>query len=446
MGFRLAKNRSVAASRPLLAFFDVLFGLLLPIPIFIQVQGGFGLYSDAFESTGLSLPVAFFLLPIAVAIGLTHFVRHKTLQSVHSVSLALLISWWVFLALFTSLQNPMALLYAAQWSAPPLMVLYAASLVQNQERLQRFLIAFGSGVWLSLLLLLSLAGYEYFLMDTFDGRMTQNAVFPGMYQLYNYVPEGLVISGLFCAFLRAHRGENIFGLPLLLLCLCLFVPLVTGARGPLLVTLICGVYFVYRFSSLHRFLVILMAAPVALLVVFQLMPSDSFLLVDKFSSIGSSNEYGGLAGNRDVMASLYWRIYEQEPFIGTGMLPPDLAFPELGIDVKSAHNYYLDSLAWGGPIALLGILLLPIFILCEALLGMALSTGKENYVLTNVFCAALPPALAMLLVSSLLRVPLREPYSGPIGFLMLGFVLAGGFQIRRSQAHRTGLSHRGSAR
>ena len=136
------------------------------------------------------------------------------------------------------------------------------------------------------------------------------------------------------------------------------------------------------------------------------------------------------------MASLYWEVFQQEPFVGTAMLPPELAFPELGITVKSAHNYYLDSLAWAGPLALIGILLLLGFVLAELLFSVVAPPRKEDEQFALVFHAAVPPALATLMISSVLRVPLREPYSGPIAFLLIGLVLAGGFRMRHGSALR----------
>ena len=429
-------NHPEANSRRFLAKFDALFGFLLPIPIFLQVEGGFRLYSDAFESTGLSLPLAYFLLPIAILIGVVHGVKQPILQPAHLALVFALPIWWGLLALRTAFQNPTSLLYAAQWAAPLFIILYAASLMRNPERLERFLNLFTWGTLLSLLYLLALAAYEFLFLDSFHGRMTQNAVLPGTYQLYNYVPEGLVISGIFCAFLGAYRGEKPLGRPLLFLALCLLVPLVTGSRGPLLVSILCTVYFAYRFFPMHGFLAAATLAPILLVTALQFLPGDDFLLLEKVSSIGVSDEFGGLSGNRDVMAGLYWTVFQQEPLTGTGMLPPSLAFPELGIEVKSAHNYYIDSLAWGGPLSLLGVLLLLGFTIAEVMFRVILPVAEKENKRVSVFWAAVPPALAMMMVSSLLRVPLREPYSGPIGFLLVGLVLAGGYQLRGRSALR----------
>ncbi len=436
MRFRPPIHRQSASNGHLLGLFDTLFGVLLPIPIFLQVQGKIGLYSEGFESTGLSLPIGFFLLPFAVAIGALHWARQRTLQPAHLFTLISLILWWCLLALYTSMKDSAAVLYAVQWSAPPLAILYAGSLMQDEQRLARFIRCFYVGTLGAMVYLIGLASYEFLFMDSFSGRMTQNAVLPGTYQLYNYVPEGLVASGIFCAFFAANRGSKVFGMPMVFLGLSFLVPMATGARGPLLVTLLCTAFFVYRYFSFAFFLTCFVVGPCVLFALLHLLPGDQFLLVDKFLSIGSSDEFGGLAGNRDVMASLYWHVFEQEPFIGTGMLPPDLAFPELDINVKSAHNYYLDSLAWGGPLALLGVILLPIFGLCELFLNQVMPPHGEKTIRHIVFASAAPPALATLFVSSLLRVPLREPYSGPIGYLFLGFILAGGFQLRSQRLRK----------
>jgi hypothetical protein len=297
-------------------------------------------------------------------------------------------------------------------------------LAYDDERRANFIKGFVPATIASIVYLIALGAYEFLFMSTFQGRMTQNAIFPGMYQLYNYVPLGMVMCGMFATgvvITRKTTKSNV--LPLVLMLITLGVPLLTAARGSVALYAVCAPLLGWRMFGLRGALWVL-ALPLAIMLLFA---SDSFLLLEKLSALQEQSEYGGTFGNRDEMGALYWQVYMEDPILGTQFLPPILAFPRLGIDVKSAHNYYLDSLAWGGPIALSGILMLLWSVLVtsfQLIRRFLLTPGVAMTRPAALALSALPTALGIMLVNSNLRIPLREPYTGVIGFMLIGILLA----------------------
>jgi hypothetical protein len=406
--------------------FDRVFGFLVPLPLFIQVQNGIGVYSGGFVSEGLSVPIAYLVAPLALISALRIFLRARPLPVTATIGAFITFVWILALGSKSSLQDPRAVLYMVQWAAPFTMLVYGAMLAYDDERRANFIKGFLPATIASIVYLIAIGTYEFLFMSTFQGRMTQNAIFPGMYQLYNYVPLGMVMCGMFATgvvITRKTTASNVF--PLVLMLITLGVPLLTAARGSVALYAVCAPLLGWRMFGLRGALWVL-ALPLAILVLFA---SDSFLLLEKLSALQEQTEYGGTFGNRDEMGALYWQVYMEDPILGTQFLPPILAFPHLGIDVKSAHNYYLDSLAWGGPIALSGILMLLWSVLVTSFQLIRRFLLSEGAVMTRpaaLALSALPTALGIMLVNSNLRIPLREPYTGVIGFMLIGILLASG--------------------
>lgn len=417
-----AEVRAVVARRTL----DRVFGFLVPLPFFMQVQGRIGLYSGGFVSEGLSVPFAYLVAPLAFISAVRIFLRAQPLPTAATLGAFITLVWILALGGKSSLQNPQAVLYMVQWAAPITMLVYGAMLAYDDRRREDFLDGFVPGTTFAIFYLIAIGIYEFLFLGSFQGRMTQNAVFPGMYQLYNYVPLGLVMCGMFAAGVAITRkGKHWFSLPMVLMVATLGVPLLTAARGPVALFAVCAPILGWRMFGL-RGAIWIMVLPILMMVLFA---SDSFLLLEKLSALQEQSEYGGTFGNRDEMGALYWQVYLEDPILGTEFLPPILAFPRLGVDVKSAHNYYLDALAWGGPIALAGIVMMLFSVLVmsfRVLRHFLFTSKKEVSAPAALALSALPAALGVLVINSNLRIPLREPYTGVIGFILIGILLASG--------------------
>lgn len=415
-----------ARASELLLRFDKLFGFLVPLPIFMQVQGRLGLYSGGFVSEGLSVPLAYLVAPLAFLSAIPPFLHAQPMPRFPTLGGAMLLLWILVLGGWSSLDNPSAVLYTIQWASPLTMLVYGAMLAYDDRRREAFLAGFLPGTIAALVYLVGQGLFELLFMNSFRGRMSQNVVLPGMYQLYNYVPLGMVMCGLFAAgTCIRENGERRIGWAAVFAGATLLVPILTAARGSVALYGVAVPFLGWRLFGL-RGAIWIMLVPMALLLLFN---SESFLLLEKLAALQEESEYGGTFGNRDAMGRLYWQVYLEDPIFGTRFLPPILAFPELGINVKSAHNYYLDSLAWGGPVALLGVAML--------VLGTLTMAGRlfVNFMLTrrhaipesaSMALAALPLAVGVLLVNSNLRIPLREPYTGVIGFILIGLMLGAG--------------------
>jgi hypothetical protein len=406
--------------------FDRVFGFLVPLPFFMQVQGRIGVYSGGFVSEGLSVPLAYLAAPLALISALRIFLRARPLPVTATIGTFISFIWILALGSKSSLQDPRAVLYMVQWAAPFTMLVYGAMLAYDDERRANFLKGFVPATIASIVYLIALGAIEFFFMSSFRGRMTQNAVFPGMYQLYNYVPLGMVMCGMFVTGVVISRKTNKSNtIPFALMLVTLAVPLLTAARGSVALYAVCAPLLGWRMFGLRGALWVL-ALPLGIMVLFA---SDSFLLLAKLSALQEHSEYGGTFGNRDEMGALYWQVYLEDPILGTQFLPPILAFPRLGIDVKSAHNYYLDSLAWGGPVALSGIMMLLWSVITtsfQLIRRFLLTPGAVITAPAALALSALPIAVGIMVVNSNLRIPLREPYTGVIGFLLIGVLLASG--------------------
>lgn len=409
-----------------LTWLDRIFGFLVPIPFFLQVQGRFGIYSGGFVSEGLSVPIAYLVAPLAFLSAIPPFIHAQPMPRLPTLGASMLLIWILLLGGWSSLDDPRAILYTIQWASPLTMMVYGAALAWDDRRREVFLRGFLPGTVVALVYLAGQGIYEVLFLSSFQGRMTQNAVLPGMYQLYNYVPLGLVMAGLFAAGVLIGNRER--GKPWMIAAfmgVTLLVPILTAARGSVALYAVAAPLLGWRLFGLRGALWI-MTLPGLLLLLFS---SESFLLLEKLAALQEETEYGGTFGNRDQMGRLYWQVYLEDPVLGTRFLPPILAFPSLGIDVKSAHNYYLDSLAWGGPVALIGVLAILIGLLHMAfrLCVNFLLVRKQPISADAAFAlAALPLAVGVMVVNSNLRIPLREPYSGVIGYLLIGVALAAG--------------------
>ena len=411
---------------------DLWFGFLMPLPIFVQVMGPFGLYAEPWDAPiGLGVPIGFLAAALLLLPDLRRMMRPLPLGRLPQAAIGTLCLWVFALGVWSSRIDPISLLHALQWIAPVCLVSYAAVVVQKEERLHALLLGLRRGTACGLGILLILGFAEVFTHGLPDGRIRQNHFLPGMYQLYNYVPVGLTAAGLFCAGWSAQQSSKGSGrLTLSWLGATALMVLWTGARDPALMFLLVAplpAWWVARGKGL-AFLTIGGAA----LVFSSLWVADGdLLLLNKFQSMFSQDgEFSvrEVAGNRAVIMEQYWGLVQRHPLTGTGLLPPWIADPEAGVTAKGAHNYYLDTLAWAGPLALGCVLVLAGSALRHLPHLLRKEAGEPYQQLAR---AAVGPVAAMLLVSSNLRTPLREPISAMVGFLLLGILLSWAHTARR---------------
>lgn len=429
---------------------DWWFGLLLPLPIFVQMSGVFGLYAEPEElPVGIGLPIGFLLAAAFLIPDLPSLRRGLAMNPFAKVAIMVFCAWTLCLGILGAQVDQVALLYAGQWIAPIAATVYIGVVAFHEYRLHSLLAGLKRGTGLALLFLTLLFLGEYIHAESYSGRITQNAYLPGMYQLYNYVPVSLTLAALFCAGLeaRAAQREQPWKVWLFLLGAAM-VPLITGARDPALIFMLVAPLSAW-WACRVRGLVGLLGGTGALVCVFLILADGNLLLLHKlhgtFSSYGETTLRGMFGARAEVMES-YWGLAEQHPWTGLRLLPPTIADPEAGVVAKSAHNTFIDVLAGGGPLALLsflGILFSALIHVPKLLLGSLRKEGvvePESNLLRVAAQAACAPVLGLILVSCNLRTPLREPISAWIGFLMIGLILSWAYFEKRGSESKSRMS------
>jgi len=401
-------------------------GLMIVLPVFFQVTGDIGLYSGAVFSSGLVLPLSYFVLPLMLMSLLR---GSKVLLNFGESYLFFMVGffvWVVLLGLSSALSHQVALLYAVQWILPFFASFYGAALVSRERRFRKFFHGFLIGTVVSVCVLVSVAGIEaLFLGGLAGGRMSSNAVIPGFYQLYNYVPVGMAVAALFCVGVLAYRrGIRFKMLGLAIWSLCFVFLVVVASRGALLVFVAITLYFLYVMrktpAAIFSFVGII-ALGTVVVVATDFRPTQ-LTAFEKFSEIIYGEERVRLA-SRDSIVSRALFIYQENALLGTAMVPPGTVLPKWG-EFSSAHNYYIDVLLWAGPIGLILVLGLVLIISKDALRFLMIRprsvTGNGLVWLCHVTA---PLILSVFLISNNLRVPMRQPYSGILIFLFIGIFL-----------------------
>lgn len=422
---------------------DWWFGILLPLPLFVQMNGPLGFYAEPEElPVGIGIPIGFLLAAAFLLPDLPKLRSRLALNNTPKLALLVFSIWTLFLGALGAQVDTLALLYAAQWLAPLAAVVYVGILSFDEERLGSLLSGLKCGTALALSFLVLLFLWELFALGSFAGRMTQNAYLPGMYQLYNYVPVSLILASLFCAGLEASSKSKEAWKVWFFLFGAAMVPLITGARDPALIFLLVAPLPAW-WALRVRGLLALIAGSGAFVCLFLILSDGNLLLLHKlhgtFSSYGETTLRGMFGPRAEVMES-YWEITKDHPWTGLRLLPPTIADPESEVVAKSAHNTYLDILAGGGPIALISFIGILLSALCAtpALLLRSLrekgTVRTQRVALQMAAQSAAAPVLGLALISCNLRMPLREPISAWVGFLLIGFLLSWAYFEKRASS------------
>ncbi|MDA0667371.1 MAG: O-antigen ligase family protein [Planctomycetota bacterium] len=420
---------------------DWWFGLLLPLPLFVQMNGPFGFYAEPEGlPVGIGVPIGFLLAAAFLLPDLPKLRRRLALGLVAKIALLIFGLWTLLLGFLGAQENKQALLYAGQWLAPLAAAVYVGVAAFEEERLSSLLAGLKRGTTFSLCFLVLLFLWELLFLGSFSGRITQNVSLPGMYQLYNYVPVSLTLSALFCAGLEASSAKTVrTGKVWFFLFGAAMIPLITGARDPALIFMLVAPLPAWWACRVRGLLALIAGSGISVCL-FLILADGNLLLLHKlhgtFSSYGETTLSGMFGPRAEVMES-YWGLAQEHPWTGLRLLPPTIADPESGVVAKSAHNTYLDILAGGGPIALLSFLTLLLSALwatpklvLRSLCNQA-SVSAEKNTLQVAAQSAAAPVVGLLLISCNLRTPLREPISAWIGFLLIGFLLSWAYFEKR---------------
>lgn len=149
----------------------------------------------------------------------------------------------------------------------------------------------------------------------------------------------------------------------------------------------------------------------------QFLLSSDLRVLNKFARLF---EAGAALGARDVMMANYLELIDKNYLLGLMLLPPELAYPDAGIDIKSAHNFYVDTWAWTGfpgfVFMLCFIVVLLVFAVGNIFRGMIVKRPNKAEIGFSWV------VILVLVVSNNINVPLRQPVIVPL-FLFCVFVM-----------------------
>lgn len=400
--------------------------LLIPIPLFISPSSAVVFASGTIGDDALAFPLSFFLTPLIIVISIKNIKCVKGASASLVALLAAFSAWVTLLSFASATRHPVSLVYASQWM---LIFFWGNYFLSSLNRyslrdLARpfFYGAFSGAAYIFLSGMLELALYGA-LLDS--GRMTQNLVLKGQYQLYVYTPTLLAVS--FLVVLTLYKSGHF---PLsrfwfyIYLSISLIALLLTGAREGLLVFLLGGGLICFVRSMLSMLVAAFILAVVLIgfyfnfEAVLQFFAASDLRVLNKIARLA---EDGAALGSRDIMMANYLRLIDRDYMLGLMLLPPELAYPDAGVDIKSAHNFYIDVWAWTGfpgLVLFVCFVLLLFFIAFGNILKHALDSQQDQIAVGFSWIV-----LIVLLVSNNINVPLRQPAVVPVFMLCVFFML-----------------------
>lgn len=403
---------------------DKIIVFLIPLPVFLSPSSPYLLANTDVWNDVFALPLIFFMSPIAFFLGMHRLFYLKGYALYVLVPLFLFFLWCLFLALLSSNKSYDSFMYFFQWGLIFIWGLYFLSAFNSGDFLAKAKVFFWGAffgsfyIFVSGFLELVIFGH---LLD--NGRMTQNLILKGQYQILVYVPTLLSIAAsiniIFYkeGFLNKNRFFALFFA--FYYAITFFAVVFTGSREGLLFFVISSflVFFVKDFRSL--FISFLFLLVLFLLLVFILFEFSGFFeiynvrVIEKFKALIDAPFAG-----RDIAINNYMQAFINSPVIGSAMLPPHFHENMVGFESKSAHNFYIDILVWSGVIGGFIMFLFFLLVFLRFVLNVYGRCSRVRCFSYKVFIVI----LMVLLLSNNVNVPLRQPLIIPI-FMFLVFML-----------------------
>lgn len=428
-------HRSAAASEKS-RLIDALGGLFAPLCLFVEPGNLFFLTTaDAYEVDRFAVPISLVLSPIFL-LFIFHRRFHQYLTgSAFLLLLGLFVTYCIVMGTLNAvLVDGDAILYAYQWVMPFIWLPYCLTII-GTPRFEKFAKWFTVGVIINLGWYASSGLVEYMFYGGLGdaGRMTQNLVLPGQYQIAVYVPTTIAISISMVNGLYFAKQFLLKGKWMLVLNFAAFIVLLALASREGLLTYLLATLLLYavrspylRAALLFGGLIVGALVIVNLNAIFETFAASDLRMLNKIATLQDEHvRFGG----RDLMIRESIKVFLWDPLFGSRFLPPNVSVFGDGVIAPSAHNMYVDAFVWCGLFG--GLMFLAI---CARLLF-----GAINMIVTRN--EAIPPymkffgvvLIVFLLVSNNTNVPMRQPVIGPALALMMAAMLHHSM-IRRKSA------------
>lgn len=406
--------------------------LLIPFPFYVTA-------SPPFVATGgiwapqTAIPVSLLILPFAV-LGALHVWQLSTRMWLLVGSYSLMVALTVAALPFSQAQSQ-TLLFGFVWCLPVLWLFAAGNIVRslNLKELAK------------LFLWGSIAGSFYiFLPGVIEilwtgglgdgGRMTQNFLIPGQYQIAVYAASTLAFSLLLNIALRSLTREVLSDPLFIGYVLMTFVAVYfTGSREALIVAivgpiLIWAVRTPIRFLGLTAFgLLGLIALPLLADTLIDLLRSTSSRMSWKMALLIENP--AAVIGDRTSVWMTHLQLAMLDPEIGTAVTPVQIAFPnhaELwtnphGRPWASAHNFYVDALVQYGVVG--AAIVWTFWAAVVAFAGLEIVAAWRTRQPT-IYTSAAAIVLLIALFANMVNVPFRQPITIAVFCLTLAFLMS----------------------
>lgn len=404
-------------------------GFMAPLALFVEAGSPILLATSPIGREVVALPLSLLALPLAVLLALTRIPKKP---SASQLRLAAVSAPFPLITLAVSsvaavYREPVAAAFGFQWLLIFLWLAYFGTL--DTRSFRAFLRGYVVGVVLVVAYYAISVALEYLLHGGLQdaGRMTQNLILPGQYQIAVYVPTLIAFSVAFVTAL--HLTDTIAVPRFVVLLLNLGAALVLVAMSAREALLVYGLALVAMFvlgkpmRTVFSVLVFLAAITFVSLnwqaVSESLVGSDNRTL-RKIADLEASDRR--LSG-RDLMVSEAWAIVSANPMFGSQFVPLDRTGHDLGVTVPSAHNMYVDALAWSG---FAGGAFFIAF--CFFVAAMSSTIFVRSMLWTRTSKPTLLEyvsflSLTFLLVSNNINVPMRQPVIVPTFAMLITLVV-----------------------
>lgn len=410
--------------------------IVTPMCLFIDPSSEIILHNVVgFEEERLAYPISIGLIAIIPFLVLKGSDK-GAYQLLFYAALPIILS--VFHAIFNGSMEP--LLVAVTWMAP--FIWLAGFLSMNRAPHDKYVVRwFSIGCIISTGYILLAGTLEIVVYGALqdEGRMTTNFVLPGHYQLYVYMPTMTAFSTI--VLLGAIKGKivSFFKFDFIIIIALGAISLIYMAAREAILSYIFGLVLIFLANTKIRLFSIAILMP--FVAVFLISNIDSFANYAAASEIKSLrkfsqfNEAGQTLGARDLAAADYYNVFINFPLFGTGFRSPFKNYFGILTEFPSAHNYYVDVMAWGGLVLCLLIFPMILYLLFRSIGLFIVSMDRTDYA---VYYRSIFACLVItILFSNNINVPFRAPLLAPLfGFLMFGVFAGAKYVVKQPQVRR----------
>jgi hypothetical protein len=411
-------------------------GVLLPIPVFFEFSQGLPRLASG---EGTALPVGLLLIvPILLYLARRpRQIGYLAERNVAVLAITVITAGLILASAVVSIRGSLPqTAFAFQWSLPLVYAIFgfvSAQRASDTTSLAKGL-AVGTTIAVGFVLAAWVVDWEHF--ATF-GRINQfDPPVPGMYQVGNYTPTGLLLTGCVTLALVGKLPPSLRRYSQLLgWCSLISAALLFGAREVLVSAGLIAVMGCALLVRTARGMTRLLLIPVLLVPVATSIGINRVASIERFRT--GSGSRGLLAGREATVADRGFGLFDGSTSL-LGELATGASLDSSGrVSRLSSHNSYLDLTIDFG---LLGLALAVALIMLFVGLGVrswltaASGVGRGGDPAAPVAAFWLSAAVVSFgLVAANVNLPLAQPYSAAIGYLALGLLAGQHGNLRRTR-------------